>query len=977
MRHNPNKENVDAAQLELERGGEGARKKARVLGAREDIVDALWKEVGEEVGVEGLGEGAMSPVKRGDVTAMEGALVVPRKRTNANHLITPKRAARRVALETLGASPVKGGLGGQLVRESPRKILLNDVVEEGVVEKPARRRKSMRKSTSRRLTRSSMEDESVLSAGSAATIVQMPEVAATMPEVEQVIPQSESVADEATVLNGASTLDSLKPVVQDVIVGSIEFPVEADPVEEVALPSETEVAFQKATLEDEPLEISSSLNQDNITEALEDHITDTFSADLDSQIPTSEVDSEEPQMASSSLEITEVTASTSNPAIVEVTDRLPESPIVEARFVAPKANDVLSKLSSSPKKAPATPRRGKKAMAPPQSARRSTRSKRTTSMLPDDSASNDIQTGHVPSPVKVAVEQSSDTQSLEVVALDELTELPEIAESLPMEEANSPVQEDEPIAEIACLTMVETGEEVVPTTEPGVDEDENEKFESLSPSTSLMHEIRDNFEDVDTTEDAELEPNHESIDRESSSLVQTESEDTTSTEVTLPKSVASNNREGSFEEEPEEFDSPSAQLLSEEETITQDLEVSVSGDTCLAIPFLQETSMVQSNLSMEAANNDAESDDASEEDLEEFEPVSIATVAGSMLDNVTMELDILAESSTPDPSTNALVEAISEKAPTAKYDEDNTDLLRNFLTRVKANKEAKAKSTTTKRKRSLPHSPIQVPLGSESVLSPSSPQSKIDFDVSLPARNASPAKRRKRGEPPTTTTTTDDTTESQSIRRSGRTRLPVKSLTNLPALSFIPVRRIGQDGDTTITLRKSDDKELAALTKINTRKNKGNAIPALDTITKLSTQKEDPAARHHALKQKFEEKNAKSKKKKNVVWAEEIAQYQTFESTDEKESVAGKEKEKEEVVVVVVGEKKEIAMAAKEKKERKEKKNGIPVRATISTTATSSSSSSEEAKKAPVKVGVRSSRIAMGMVANGTPAPKRKVKVRS
>ena len=43
------KENHEAAQEELERGGMGSRKRARVRGGKENISDALWKTaLGEE-----------------------------------------------------------------------------------------------------------------------------------------------------------------------------------------------------------------------------------------------------------------------------------------------------------------------------------------------------------------------------------------------------------------------------------------------------------------------------------------------------------------------------------------------------------------------------------------------------------------------------------------------------------------------------------------------------------------------------------------------------------------------------------------------------------------------------------------------------------------------------------------------------------------------------------------------------------------
>jgi hypothetical protein len=89
------------------------------------------------------------------------------------------------------------------------------------------------------------------------------------------------------------------------------------------------------------------------------------------------------------------------------------------------------------------------------------------------------------------------------------------------------------------------------------------------------------------------------------------------------------------------------------------------------------------------------------------------------------------------------------------------------------------------------------------------------------------------------------------------------------------------------------------------------------------------------LKEVFDEKAQKQKtgkKGKTVIWAEELAQFQTGE---------GKPAELEREPV-------------------KEKEKAAPV----------------EEKKNAVKLGVRS-KMALGMAVNGTPAPKRKMRGRS
>lgn len=264
----------------------------------------------------------------------------------------------------------------------------------------------------------------------------------------------------------------------------------------------------------------------------------------------------------------------------------------------------------------------------------------------------------------------------------------------------------------------------------------------------------------------------------------------------------------------------------------------------------------------------------------------------------------------------------------SSYDHDDTDMLLSFLTRVKANKAAKR--TSPRRKRSLPHSPLRIPLGDMgNNLSPLSLQQDGEFDLAP----ASPSKRKKRRTP---VVVEEEVEEEKSYRRSTRTRLPVKSGAQPLAPSLIPMRRLGQE-DATVTLKRSEEKELAALTRVNTRKNKGGSLPALEVLSRKVEEKDDPVMRQRLLKEVFDAKIEKGKEKKvkgkGVTWAEELAQFQTLT----KGSVESK----------------------KEVKEREK-----------------SSQPGEEKKQSAVRVGVRS-KMALGMAANGTPAPKRKAKSRA
>ncbi|CAD6445464.1 95f1b504-9609-4d62-aa9c-986897339d32 [Sclerotinia trifoliorum] len=94
-----NKENYNDAFLELEKEGAGSRKKARVVGNKEDISRAKWHEGKDKNGgrdentVTGMG----SP-RKNLLGSPDKSQVVPRKRTNANVVITPRKPLRQMLL---------------------------------------------------------------------------------------------------------------------------------------------------------------------------------------------------------------------------------------------------------------------------------------------------------------------------------------------------------------------------------------------------------------------------------------------------------------------------------------------------------------------------------------------------------------------------------------------------------------------------------------------------------------------------------------------------------------------------------------------------------------------------------------------------------------------------------------------------------------------------------------------------------------
>ncbi|OBT64493.1 hypothetical protein VE03_05387 [Pseudogymnoascus sp. 23342-1-I1] len=373
------------------------------------------------------------------------------------------------------------------------------------------------------------------------------------------------------------------------------------------------------------------------------------------------------------------------------------------------------------------------------------------------------------------------------------------------------------------------------------------------------------------------------------------------------------------------------------EPVTSDVDVPSTEDAQEAPSHHEENVTSPTDITLEEQETtDVEVIDAPDDlDPADAAPVSPTEPAQPVFEHMedASHSDSPSSESSESAESHESAESASSNPPAVDYDHDDTDMLRSFLTRVQA---SKASKSSPKRKRS-PHSPLRIPLGDmDSNLSPS-PVKSASKELVDPT-SSSPVKRSKRlnsQEP------ADEPTEPQSCRRSGRTRLPVKSAAP-SAPSFIPMRRLGGE-DTTLTLGgKNEGKELAALTRVNTRKNKAGALGAMELLAKKAEEKDDPVLRQRLLKEVFDEKEKKGKAgkvKKGVIWAEELTCVREF---DEKKiiskSIAGPKGKKKKTVVV------------EEDKEEKATK---------------------------VRVGMASSReskIALGMGVNGTPAPKRRIR---
>ncbi len=291
----------------------------------------------------------------------------------------------------------------------------------------------------------------------------------------------------------------------------------------------------------------------------------------------------------------------------------------------------------------------------------------------------------------------------------------------------------------------------------------------------------------------------------------------------------------------------------------------------------------------------------------------------------------------------------------ASHDDSETEMLRKFVTRVAADRNAKAaaaaaalakKSQRPKRrsgstgsiastgspmaKSDTPHK--RTPLGEKSTNSPS-PLKKRKLgggdlgktadchDVSEDSIDVPRLKRRRKRIDPVLDLAGDSLMASLDIdpgsaelgpRRSTRSRnsrvalKPTAPSANSIALSLIPVRLPGMAGmmdDATmeshlaVARNRSDEKDVVAVTRVNTRKNKGNSMPPKLV---LARQAEDPSGwRMKELKSVFDAKESrateiaeevpdgrKSRKAKGVRWAEELVRFQGEEAPSAFKSLA-------------------------------------------------------------------------------------------
>ncbi|KAL9121362.1 MAG: hypothetical protein Q9187_002088 [Circinaria calcarea] len=196
---------------------------------------------------------------------------------------------------------------------------------------------------------------------------------------------------------------------------------------------------------------------------------------------------------------------------------------------------------------------------------------------------------------------------------------------------------------------------------------------------------------------------------------------------------------------------------------------------------------------------------------------------------------------------------------------DDTSMLKDFLNRAQA------------RKAAIPRRKPEASLVSPR-RSPRKILGQLDNNSPTPTRSRD---LRKRMDPPLGEDKLEigkiggELAAPVSCRRSTRTRLPAPVKKSVGAPSFIPVRRV--DGTDPVVLQKSVAQELAIVTRVNTRRNKGESRPPKLMLPEIAVEASDTVdGRKHA-----------ETCSKMVSWDERLAYYQEAGETKE-----GKEKEK-------------------------------------------------------------------------------------
>ncbi|QSZ29615.1 hypothetical protein DSL72_004131 [Monilinia vaccinii-corymbosi] len=749
------KENYDETFMELEKEGVGARKKARVMGSKEDISRAKWHEEKDEGDAwdENLMMGVGSP-RKNVLGGPDKSQVVPRKRTNANLVITPRKPLRQVLFSGEGQginmgmplSPAGGKEASSPVRrrKEARKIVRKSVM-------PGHNTQIIDEKHHIRHT-SSLEFDFEMAVGEKKI------------EPKQGFEQSPKKTSKRQSLRR-----STRGRVSEPIQGPQQVP------ENVNKEGSLRTGFDSLPL---------AVEVDGQAGAMElDHKQDVSSANDKSQVT---------ELISSAESIRE-----KDKAVI-----LQAGPLDAIMESVQNHTDNLS-----------TPKSTKSAKKRRASSRRSTR--HSDRMHVESTGGKHLDKEVSNAATEEMCSHQGDSRNTEVPT--------------PVQEVNRIVEEllEQPVSTNDSLSIVE-------------------------PQDSILHP-----------------PN------ESSS-------------VELPAHIHPQAAFSHVEEIQLVKESPTDHVAPSDDPDDEDMDNSI---TELSGVLLEPTINV-ANLGLSSSTESFDNDTNEIQNAAESDPIedpgSFDLMPINSRHSNNQPINLKSDVTPPEPSATSATSSGTDDTfsvnVTSSLEKYDTDILRQFLTRVKADKAAKAAAPAPKKRKSLPHSPLRIALGDIMNAEASSPvQAPLDeFDVSVPA-TSSPTRKSRAAAPPSADEVEE---EPKSMRRSGRTR-PLAKIP-LPAPSSIPVLRLGrQDGDTAVTLKQSVEKEMAALTRANTRKNKAGAVLPEVLLARKASVKENPAKRQKELREMFDEKvrrekKSEGKKKKTVVWAKEIAQYQTLEKKDKK-----------------------------------------------------------------------------------------------
>jgi hypothetical protein len=887
LRSQDNKENHEASQAELLKAGIGSRKRARMQGAKENISDPKWLT---KSGVSDTTNDA--PIVAEDKVQLSVASIemdnlqrMSRKRTNTDHILTPRKH-----LQKRSSSEANYVL-------SPLKLRLSP-------EKQEKRRKSVRKS----LRRTSIIREETHAAS--------PRRASLRKSAVFNISSIDALPELPKSLDGGIDVPSSEPEKKNVegpsvSVTKIDLQEKAASPLRAAVEPDTQITIEKDT--ENPLATTESTSTDFIAEVGEDITGNLAGLEHD----------EQPILTSTPLK------SISESDVFVFTGS--EEKVLGAESAATPAEGVASPflkslLNPATITTPTRPTMARRSATEKPATRQTTRATRR-SLRPLDFPfkAKTFRATRSKSPKKTFVPVEAKSPAFSPMHDNDAAESDDEAIHQQLFDCPSPRKA---AREAAVLSGVQMNEPI---------DRSHTNFDHIKITMPM-----DNF-----------------TFPSSDSLIMSSEDEAKGVEET---DGGNNSFDVAYEVEPaQEFDQGSPLLMAASPSVPTILpttdDASITFDIVLSteVDPTADESILSNDLFTENVTDDSiplnDEFDETENTLESFELMEPITVSLSASNSPTKDEEDDTDELLGDMTAYITIDVAADDTQELKlatYDHDDTDVLLEFLNRVKADKAAKAVQAPPKKKRSLPHSPLRLSLGDEGVDELASLEiiSKDPFDISLPTE--SPKKRRKTSRTPEEA---EDTAESQSFRRSGRTRLPVtKSL--LPAPSFISIAR--PNGDATINLKQNHDKELAALTRNNTRKNKGAALHPQALLIKQASGKDSPASRHKALKDVFEEKAHRSvgKKKKSVVWAEELTQFQILDKRDPlaatiEKAVEVVKSDKKVELPKVLETLKELAVPAEEKKEER-----------------------KETKKSSIPRVSMKSKIALGMAVNGTPARK-------